>query len=45
MTDILTLTLICGFTFLTGIGIGAAISDAINGWKPKKENSENEPKE
>ena len=29
MNDILTLTLICGFTFLTGIGIGAVLNELI----------------
>ena len=41
MTDTLTLILICGFTFLVGIGIGAAVTDAIHGWQPKPKHSKN----
>ena len=33
-----TLILICGFMFLCGIGVGAAITDMIIGWGKEKKN-------
>lgn len=36
MKELMTLILICGFTFLCGIGIGAAINEAMNRWKEGK---------
>jgi len=28
--------LMCGFIFLNGVAIGAAVTDAINSWEPKR---------
>lgn len=33
MNETMTLILICGLTFLVGIGIGAAITDTIITWQ------------
>lgn len=38
----MTMIVICGCTFLVGVGIGGAISDALNKWIVKGEKSNEE---